>query len=189
MKKLSLALLFSLAAAPALAHTGAHGAGGLAAGFSHPFLGLDHLLAMIAVGLWAAQTGGRARLAVPAAFIVVMALGGLLGVAGIGLPLVEFGIIGSVLVLGLLIAVAPRLPLWAPMAIVAAFALFHGHAHGTEMPETASGALYGLGFIAATAILHALGLALGFAAARRTAPLARLAGGAVAACGLVLLVV
>ncbi len=190
MKKLSLATLLALAAAqPALAHTGGHAATGLAAGFAHPFMGIDHLLAMLAVGLWAVQTGGRALWAVPAAFIGVMVLGAGLGMAGAGLPLVEFGILGSVLVLGLLVAAAPRLPLWAPVAIAGLFALFHGHAHGTEMPEGASGALYGAGFLAATALLHGIGLGLGLAMTRRTAPLARVAGGAVAACGLVLLVV
>jgi len=186
MKKLTLAALLTAAASPALAHPG-HGAEGLASGFAHPFMGLDHLLAMLAVGLWAAQTGGRTLWAVPAAFVAVMALGGSLGAMGVGLPLVELGIAGSVLVLGLLVAAAPRLPLWAPVAIAGLFAVFHGHAHGTEMPEGASGLLYGAGFVAATAILHAIGLGLGLAGSRLAAVPARLAGGAVAAAGLVLI--
>jgi urease accessory protein len=144
---------------------------------------------MIAVGLWAAQIGGRALWIVPAAFVGVMALGGAAAMAGIGLPMVEFGILGSVLVLGVLVALAPRLPLWAPAVIVGLFALFHGHAHGTEMPETASGLAYGLGFMLATAVLHGIGVGFGLGVGRAAQPtLLRAAGGAIAATGLVLLV-
>lgn len=185
----ALALLATAAitaAAPAEAHTfGAAGAG-LAGGFTHPLLGLDHLLAMVGVGAWAAQLGGRARWGVPAAFVAVMALGGLAGASGLHLPMVELGIAGSVLVVGALIAFGTRLGLVPAMALVAAFALFHGHAHGTEMPSAANAALYGLGFVAATALLHAAGFAA--AGLARRPLLLRLGGGAIAAAGLVLLV-
>ncbi|WP_119418569.1 HupE/UreJ family protein [Desertibaculum subflavum] len=189
MRKCLLATLFVLASAgAAAAHTGHGATEGFAQGFAHPLLGLDHLLAMIAVGLWGARIGGRARWLVPAAFVGVMALGGVIGVAGFGLPLVELGIVGSVLVLGLLVAAAPQPPLWAPAAIVALFALFHGHAHGTEMPEAVSGLAYSLGFVLATALLHSLGLMLGLLVAGRSPLALRLGGGAIAACGALLLI-
>lgn len=157
MHRSLLALAILVAATPAHAHTGGH-VGGFASGFGHPFLGLDHLLAMVAVGIWAGQAGGRSLWIVPAAFVAAMAAGGALAVAGIGLPLVEAGILASVVLLGLLIAAAVRLPLPAAAAIAALFALFHGQAHGAEMPAAASPLLYGLGFLGATALLHALGV-------------------------------
>ena len=116
---------------------------------------------MVAVGLWAAQLGGRARWLVPASFVGVMTLGGALGMAGAGLPLAERGIAASVLILGVLIAATVRLPLAASAALVGIFALCHGHAHGIEMPGTAAGLSYALGFAGCTALLHALGLGLG----------------------------
>ncbi|MBP2297672.1 HupE/UreJ family protein [Azospirillum picis] len=163
MKRFSLASAVALAAlvlpAAADAHTfGVHDAG-FAHGFLHPVGGLDHLLAMVAVGLWAAQRGGAAVWALPAAFVTAMIGGGLLGMAGIGLPGVELGIAGSVVALGALIAAQSRLPLPASLAAVALFALFHGHAHGAEMPEAAQPLLYGLGFALATALLHGAGVA------------------------------
>lgn len=151
-------------------------------GAAHPLSGWDHLLAMIAVGLWAAQLGGRSRWLVPAAFVSVMALGAVLGHAGLALPGVEQGIAASILILGLLIAAAVRLPAPAGMALVGIFALFHGVAHGAEMPATAGGLSYGAGFIVATAGLHAVGLGLGFALQKQRT-VARLAGGAVALAG------
>jgi urease accessory protein len=144
----------------AQAHPG-HGSTGFTHGFIHPLSGLDHLLAMIAVGLWAAQLGGRALWAVPAAFLSVMTLGGALGMAHLQIPLIEQGILLSVLVLGVLIAAAVRLPLVASIAIVGLFALCHGIAHGAEMPENAAGLTYGAGFILTTALLHACGMAAG----------------------------
>jgi urease accessory protein len=124
---------------------------------------LDHLLAMIAVGLWAAQMGGRALWAVPTAFVAVMALGGALGMGGVGLPFVEQGILLSVVALGVLIAAAvTKMPLVASASVVGLFALFHGHAHGTEMPADTSGLFYGIGFAVSTALLHAAGIGLGF---------------------------
>ena len=153
-----------------------------ATGVAHPLSGWDHLLAMVAVGLWAAQLGGRSRWLVPAAFVSVMVLGAVLGHAGITPPGIEQGIAASIFILGLLIAAAVRLPAPASMAIVGLFALFHGVAHGTEMPATAGGLSYGAGFIAATILLHAIGLGLGVTL-RNQQTIARFAGGAVAIAG------
>jgi urease accessory protein len=179
-----------LASGPALAHSFDAQGAGFAAGFGHPLLGLDHLLAMIAVGLWASQLGGRAVWQVPAAFVAALTLGALLAVTSLGLPAVEPGIMASMLVVGLLIAFAVRLPTTAGMAIVALFALCHGHAHGAEMPVAAQPVLYGLGFVLASALLHGLGVGLGLTAARLAAPrLTRAAGAAVALAGAWALVV
>lgn len=163
MKRFPLASAVLLAGlllpAVADAHTfGAHDAG-FAHGFMHPIGGWDHLLAMVAVGLWAAQRGGAALWALPAAFVTAMIGGGLLGMTGIGLPAVELGIAGSVIALGALIAAQSRLSLPLSLVVVSAFALFHGHAHGAEMPEAAQPLLYGLGFALATALLHGAGVA------------------------------
>jgi urease accessory protein len=188
-KPIRLAALSALAVAvavePAFAHTfGAHGAG-FTAGFLHPFNGLDHLLAMVAVGLWAAQLGGRALWAVPAAFVVAMAAGGVMGLEGVALPHVEMGIAASIVLLGLLVGTAWRMPVWAGMLLVALFAIFHGHAHGTELPEAASEIGYGSGFVLATATLHGLGIGLGMLARRlAAAPVLRAAGGAITLAGL-----
>jgi urease accessory protein len=177
-------LAVALFPAVALAHMGVGPADGLMNGLAHPVTGLDHILAMVAVGLWAAQRGGRAIWLVPLAFVTVMAVGGLLGMMAISIPFVEQGIVASVLVLGLLIAAAVRLPLVASMILVGLFALFHGHAHGAEMPDTASGVAYGLGFIVATAGLHGVGIGLGLAAQRLSNErLVRYAGVATALCG------
>ena len=163
MKRFALAsatAAAALAALPnaALAHTfGAHDAG-LVHGFLHPVGGWDHLLAMVAVGLWAAQRGGKALWALPMAFVGAMIGGGLLGLAGIGLPQVELGIVLSVVALGALIALQSRLPLLASAGVVALFAVFHGQAHGAEMPEAAQPLLYGLGFALSTALLHGAGI-------------------------------
>ena len=159
----------------------------MASGFAHPFSGMDHLCAMAAVGLWAAQRGGRALWAVPLAFVSVMTLGAVVGMSGHVLPFAEQGIAASVLILGLLIAAAKQLPLAASIVLVGTFALFHGYAHGAEMPVSASGLTYGLGFVAATAGLHLLGISLGLTARKlATEKIVRYAGGAIAACGLYL---
>lgn len=159
-----------------------------ATGLAHPLSGLDHILAMIGVGLWAAQRGGRALWLVPLTFVVVMAVGGLLGFLGITLPYVELGIAGSVLILGLLVAMASRLSLGASMALVGLFAIFHGYAHGAEMAVEASALWYSLGFMLATALLHASGIGIALAARRGVpAQLLRVGGGAIAAVGGVLL--
>jgi urease accessory protein len=158
-----------------------------ASGLSHPLHGWDHILAMVAVGLWAAQLGGRALWLVPAAFVSLMTMGGILGALGVPVPGVEAGILASVLVLGLLIAAAARLPLAASLGLVGLFAIFHGHAHGTEIPAAASGIPYGLGFVAATAMLHGCGMGLGLLARKQPAvPVVRFAGAAIAVAGLCL---
>jgi len=160
---------------------------GFGSGFAHPLHGFDHVLAMIAVGLWAAQLGGRARWLVPASFVGVMALGGALAMAGLRLPFAEEGIMLSLLVFGILIAVAARFPLAASMAIVGLFAFFHGHSHGTEMPVSAIGFAYGTGFALATAALHATGIAMGWLAEKRARrPVIRFAGAAIAVAGICL---
>jgi len=187
-KTLPLLAVLSLAPALAHAHTGVGDTHGFAHGFGHPLLGLDHLLAMIAVGLWAAQIGGRALWAVPLTFVSMMTLGGALGITGVPMPFVEQGIATSVLLLGLLIALAVRLPLVFSVPLVALFAICHGHAHGAEMPENASGLAYAAGFVIATAILHGIGIGLGMLIQRTTAaPLIRFAGAAIAVAGVYLL--
>lgn len=178
------------AGGPALAHTGLHIGGGWGAGLSHPFLGLDHMLAMLSVGALAAIAGGRALWALPLTFMGVMALGGVLGMAGIDLPAVEQGIAASLIVFGVLLATRVGLPMPAAMAVVGVFALFHGHAHGAELPEMSSEAAYAAGFVLATGVLHLLGIGIALGLARFGSwalPLTRLAGGAVAVCGVVLL--
>ena len=150
-----------LAPLSALAHVEGGAAGGFLSGFSHPISGLDHVLAMVAVGLWGAQLGAPAIWLLPVAFPIMMAFGGLLGLSGIELPAVELGIALSAVILGALILGAVRLPLAAALLVVGFFALFHGHAHGTEMTPGQSAILYSLGFVIATGLLHALGIAIG----------------------------
>ena len=183
---LTAAAVLTALASPAMAHTGVHlfGESGFVAGFSHPLLGLDHLLAMLGVGIWAAQLGGRATWLVPAAFVSVMVAGAALALSGAALPMVEFGIGGSVLAIGGLIALGARLPLVVAMGVVGLFALFHGHAHGTELPGFAHPAAYGAGFVLATSLLHAagFGVALTLRALAARLPL-RLGGLVMAAVG------
>jgi urease accessory protein len=185
------AALLSLTAV-ASAHTGQGDAHGFVHGFMHPVGGLDHVLAMVAVGLYASLLGGRALLLVPASFVGVMAIGGAIGIAGIGLPYVEIGIALSIVVLGLAVALRLSIPTLAAMALVGVFAIFHGHAHGGEMPQDASGYSYAAGFMLATALLHAAGVAIGLIAGRLTAlggsRLTQTAGGAMALAGVVILV-
>ena len=186
----ALALAGAVYAIPeaADAHTyGAHGAG-FTAGIGHPFGGLDHVLAMVAVGLWAAQIGGRALVVLPAAFVAVMALGGVVGAATGAPAIVELGIAGSVMVLGLLVARAAKPSAAIGMAIVATFAVFHGLAHGVELPQAASPWTYALGFVVATAALHAVGVGLGRVMESWAVVTLRWGGGAIAAVGAVLLV-
>ena len=181
----SAAAVAALVSATAWAHpgVGAH-AMGFSAGFAHPFGGLDHLLAMTGLGLWAASYEGKARLALPIAFVLGMVGGGALAVLGLGLPGVEIGIAGSVVAIGALIALGARLPAVAAVAIAVVSAVFHGHAHGTEM----SGLAAALGVILATAMLHAIGLGLGLAVARpRSTKALRVAGTLMVAAGVGLL--
>jgi urease accessory protein len=169
----------------AAAHTGTGLAGGLSAGLLHPFAGVDHLLAMIAVGLWGAVLGRPLVVALPVIFPAVMAIGGVLGIVGVPLPPVEIGIAISVLVLGSLIAGAVRAPVWLACVITALFAIFHGYAHGQELPSAADPVGYSLGFVLATGLLHVLGIGLGLL---NTQPAGvtttRTMGGAIAAVGL-----
>ncbi|ARQ62469.1 UNVERIFIED_ORG: urease accessory protein [Rhizobium etli] len=162
--------LLALAAVALPAVASAHPAVGEAAGFSHgfahPLSGLDHVLAMVMVGVLAFQLGGRALWLLPATFIMVMAIGGALGVAGVNVPFVEIGIAFSVIVLGTVVALNVRAPLAAALGMVGFFAIFHGHAHGAEMPEDAAGAAYAAGFMIATALLHVAGLSLGYVISR-----------------------
>lgn len=185
----SLALLAAAFSTAAFAHPGDHSHIGFAAGFAHPLTGLDHLLAMVAVGLWASQLGGRALWLLPLTFPVVMAAGAALGFAGVTLPGVELGITASVLVLGAAIALTWRPSLAASLPLIGLFALLHGYAHGVELPAQASALDYAAGFVAATLALHLAGLAIGLAANRLPVRFAaRTAGGAIAAVGAVLLV-
>lgn len=147
----------------AMAHPG-HGADiDVYAGFAHPWEGIDHVLAMTAVGLFAARLGGRALWAVPAAFVALMALGGIVSASGLALPFVEAAIALSVAVFGLAIAAGLAPPVFAAMALVGVFAVFHGYAHGSEMPANGSALAYGVGFLASTAMLHGLGVGVGLA--------------------------
>lgn len=172
----------------AAAHTGHGDASGFTHGFMHPVGGLDHVLAMLAVGLYAGLLGGRAMWGVPATFVAVMAIGGALGAAGVALPYVEIGIGLSVVVLGLAVALRLPLPMAGAMALVALFAVFHGHAHGAEMPQDASGTAYAAGFMLATALLHGTGIALALAAGRLGGVrVAQTAGGAMALAGIAIL--
>lgn len=171
----------------AYAHAGVGETGGFLHGLAHPASGLDHVCAMLAVGLWSAQVGGRSIWAVPLTFVSMMALGGALPLLGIGLPFVEQGILLSVLLLGILIAAAVRLPLWLSGGMVGLFALWHGHAHGAEMPAASSGIGYALGFLLATALLHAIGIASGMGMQRRARErVIRAAGACIALCGVYL---
>jgi urease accessory protein len=186
---MTLALLFA-GNGPALAHTGIEHAVSFASGFAHPWTGIDHMLAMVAVGLWAGINGGRALWTWPAAFVCVMLAGGALGMAGVAIPLVEPGILASVIALGLLVLAAARLPVALGAALVAAFAVLHGHAHGAELPAGAAAATYAAGFALATALLHAFGLGIAYLCRNDSARLmVRGAGAAVAVAGIALAVV
>ncbi|MBU1316316.1 MAG: HupE/UreJ family protein [Alphaproteobacteria bacterium] len=188
-RRLSLAAIMSAAtAAPALAHLDPQAHGSFMAGVSHPLFGADHILAMVAVGLWASQIAsdasrGSALWAVPAAFVGTMALGYAAAVAGMGLPFVEPAILASVVALGLLVAMAARLPVAASATVVGIFALFHGHAHGGELGS--AGALqFGIGFVLATALLHAAGVVLGLGIGRFAPVATRIIGALTALAGL-----
>jgi urease accessory protein len=142
-------------------HVEAGQAGGFLSGLSHPVSGLDHVIAMVAVGLWGAQLGMPALVALPLAFPMLMACGGMLGLIGMPLPGVEIGIAVSALVLGALVLGQVRLPLFVAVGLVACFAIFHGHAHGTELEAGQNAMLYSLGFVIATGMLHAVGIGIG----------------------------
>jgi urease accessory protein len=154
-------LLVLLVAAPALAHIERGQAEGFHSGLSHPVSGLDHVLAMVAVGLWGAQLGAPAMWLLPVIFPMVMALGGTLGLIGIPLPFVEIAIALSAVLLGLMVMTEARPPVAVAAIMVGFFAVFHGHAHGTELPAGQSGLLYSMGFVAATGCLHGVGITIG----------------------------
>src|SRR5262249_24903459 len=182
-----LTIAFLLIPTAALAHTGAGSASGFFQGFAHPVGGLDHVLAMVTAGLLAWQLGGRALWLVPAAFVAAMALGGWLGVTGIALPHVEIGIALSVIVLGAIVALGIKAPLAGARGAAGLFAIFHGHAHGAEMPHDASGAAYAAGFLLATALLHLSGIALGFLIAQLGRTPVRIGGGLISLAGVAIL--
>jgi urease accessory protein len=188
---LTAALAFTLVPSAAFAHPALGDAHGFVQGLAHPLSGLDHVLAMVTVGLFAWQLGGRALWLVPAAFVLAMAAGGAIAMLGVSVPLVEFGIALSIIVLGAVVALGVKAPLALAAGLVALFAIFHGHAHGSEMPLEASAAVYGAGFVLATALLHMVGIALGIAIGRigNTHGWAayRLGGGFVALAGVALL--
>lgn len=154
-------LLSVLTASPGFAHEQTGVGGGLAAGLLHPLTGLDHLVAMVAVGIWGAQLGGAAIWVLPIVFPLVMALGAVVGILKIGLPIPELVIALSALVLGLAVALRVRAPFVLAAAVVAVFAIFHGHAHGAELPSAANPLAYGCGFVVATGLLHAFGITIG----------------------------
>jgi urease accessory protein len=176
-------------AAPAFAHSGEGVAGGFLAGFMHPIGGFDHVIAMVAVGLWGYFLGQPAVWLLPVVFPLMMVAGGVLGLFGVSLPAVEIGIATSAIVLGAVVALAVKPPLWLAGLVVGAFAIFHGHAHGTELPEAANPIAYSLGFVVATGLLHAAGIA--FSLVTHWPPgkhLVRAGGGVIAALGLMFLV-
>lgn len=177
--------LFLIVASLAWAHTDHGEAGGFVEGFTHPFTGLDHMLAMLAVGLWGAQLGLPAVWMLPVAFPMVMAVGGMLGMMGLAVPGVEIGVAASALALGacVLLEYRPK-QIWIAAVLVGFFGVFHGNAHGTELPEGASGILYSIGFVIGTGIIHMAGVAIGVVHRWPQGRVAlRLAGAAVGVAG------
>ena len=185
MKKLTslsaVALVLLLCSSSVLAHEASGAAGGFVSGFLHPILGWDHVVAMVAVGLWGAFLGSPAIWLLPVVFPLVMAFGGALGVIGVPIPAVETGIASSAIVLGAMVALAVRPPLWVAAVIVGAFAIFHGHAHGTELPEAANPLTYSIGFVLATGLMHLCGIVFGLSVRWPAGRVAVRAGGAVIA--------
>ncbi len=187
-------LLIATSSAPAYAHGGGGDvAGGLVGGFLHPLTGADHVAAMVAVGLWGALLGAPALWLLPVAFPLVMAAGGVLGIAGVPLPRTEIGIAVSAIVLGLMVMFAVRAPLVVAVGIVAVFAIFHGYAHGAELPPGADAIAFSTGFVIATGLLHLAGIGLGYAGIELAArwpvgrAAVRLAGAAIAVAGVIFL--
>ncbi len=185
--RILIALMGIVFSTSAFAHTGHGDASGLMHGFMHPVSGLDHVLAMIAVGVLAFVIGGRARFALPLSFMTAMLTGGVLGMSGFALPMVEAGIGASIIVIAGLAAFGAPLPVWLTSALVAFFGLFHGFAHGAEMPVDASGFAYAAGFVAASGLLHVTGLALGHAFGAKSRIAARIGSGAMALAGVAVL--
>lgn len=185
IERYATALILVLFAGVASAHEGTGMAGGFSSGFMHPILGWDHVIAMVAVGLWGAFLGSPAIWILPVVFPLVMAFGGALGVIGVPVPAVETGIAVSAIVLGLMVAAAARPNVWVAAVIVGVFAIFHGHAHGTELPGAVNPIAYSLGFVIATGLLHVSGIAFGALAQWPAGKmLVRASGGAIALAGL-----
>lgn len=189
-KKLTvfLTIVLSFLAFPALAHSGDGYGGGFIAGFTHPILGWDHVAAMVAVGLWGAFLGAPAIWILPVVFPLVMAVGAAAGIAGLPVPAVETGIALSAVVLGLMILLAVQPPLWIASVIVGAFAIFHGYAHGIELPATVNAFAYAVGFVVSTGLLHMIGIAFGLLVKWPVGRVAvRGAGGVISLAGLAFL--
>jgi urease accessory protein len=176
----------------AFAHTGVGDTSGFVRGFGHPMSGLDHIIAMLMVGVFARQLGGRALWLLPIAFVSIMVVGGMLGMAGIEVPLVEIGIALSVVVFGVIVAFEIKAPAATAMGVVGLFAVFHGHAHGAEIPEVGGGVAYAAGFMIATALLNLSGIIAGFLMGKAReyygSVVVRLAGGLATVAGVALLV-
>lgn len=184
--KLLFMIVMLTASGAAFAHPG-HNISGLVAGLTHPFSGMDHLLAMVAVGLWAAQGSGRTVWMLPATFMITLSAGAGAAMLWHSAPMVESGLAVSVLVLGVLAALSMQLPAALSVAITALFGLLHGYAHGLELPQSAAPATYALGFLAATASLHISGITVVVTSRKHCALLSRLAGSAIAMSGAYLL--
>ncbi|AML51810.1 HupE/UreJ family protein [Falsihalocynthiibacter arcticus] len=175
-------------AEPSIAHTGEGYGGGFISGFAHPVLGWDHVAAMVAVGLWGAFLGTPAIWILPVVFPLIMALGAVVGILGIPIPAVEVGIALSAVVLGLMIAFAVKPPIWISAILVGLFAIFHGYAHGTELPESANAFAFAVGFVLATGLLHLIGIAFGLLAKWPAGRVAvRSAGGFISLAGVAFL--
>jgi urease accessory protein len=185
LRKAGLLGLLLLWPATAFAHIlEGDAAGGFISGFEHPISGLDHIVAMVSVGLWGAQLGAPAIWLLPVTFPMVMAFGGMLGLMGVPLPYTEFGIAASAIGLGAVVAAEARPPLWMAALLVGFFAIFHGHAHGTELPPDENGVLYSIGFVVATGLLHLTGIAIGLIHRWQAGQMIlRLGGAGVAAVG------
>lgn len=188
-KQILTGLLLLCCTALAQAHTGGAVVGGFMSGFMHPLSGIDHLLAMVAVGIWGATLGRPLLIALPIVFPMLMVVGGVLGISDVPLPYVEPGIAMSVVVLGLAIAAAWRAPVAVAVAIVAVFGVFHGFAHGQELPESAAPAAYAAGFVLSTGLLHLAGIAIGaLKALPRGTQMLRASGALIAATGVWILI-
>jgi urease accessory protein len=187
VRRIAYVVLLLVLSGPALAHSG-DVTGGFLGGFKHPLLGPDHIAAMVAVGLWGAFLGPPAIFILPVVFPLVMAMGGVLGIVGVPLPGVEIGVAVSAAVLGMMVALAARPPLWVAAVTVGGFAIFHGHAHGAELPPGADALAFSAGFVIATGCLHLAGIAFGLLARRPAGRIAvRAAGGVIAVTGLMFL--
>jgi urease accessory protein len=185
LRQLAVLCLLLLSSRGAFAHIlEGDAAGGFISGFEHPISGWDHILAMVSVGLWGAQLGAPAIWLLPVTFPMVMAFGGMLGLLGVPLPGTEIGIALSAVGLGAVVATEAKPPLWAAAVLVGFFAIFHGHAHGTEIPPDQNGVLYSIGFVVATGLLHLTGIAIGLVHRWSLGQMAmRLGGVGVAAAG------